>query len=156
MASSIDWPFFLFYSTQQNYSFSGAFSTLSKLVVIAVMLRGRHRGLPVAIDRAVVFRGYDFPDSLEDPSTVSIPRTNTTTADERRRGRPADPKGVGESYSEKHIPNGYGPASAVAVGEHLMAPPEESLEDGSSEVERSPEKSRLDTVPEGGSHARFG
>lgn len=37
-----------------NYSFSGSFRTLSKLVVIAVMLRGRHRGLPVAIDRAVM------------------------------------------------------------------------------------------------------
>jgi hypothetical protein len=28
--------------------------TLSKLVVCLVMLRGRHRGLPVAIDRAVM------------------------------------------------------------------------------------------------------
>ncbi|KAK8865865.1 hypothetical protein IAR55_001013 [Kwoniella newhampshirensis] len=37
-----------------NYSFSGSFRKLSKLVVIAVMLRGRHRGLPVAIDRAVM------------------------------------------------------------------------------------------------------
>lgn len=36
----------------QNYSFSGAFGPLSKLVVIIIMLRGRHRGLPVAIDRA--------------------------------------------------------------------------------------------------------
>jgi len=32
----------------------GTWSTLSKLVVIAVMIRGRHRGLPVAIDRAVM------------------------------------------------------------------------------------------------------
>jgi len=37
-----------------NYSFSGAFSPLSKLIVCAVMIRGRHRGLPVAIDRAVL------------------------------------------------------------------------------------------------------
>ncbi|WVR05816.1 hypothetical protein IAU60_002841 [Kwoniella sp. DSM 27419] len=37
-----------------NYSFSGGFRKLSKLVVICVMLRGRHRGLPVAIDRAVM------------------------------------------------------------------------------------------------------
>jgi hypothetical protein len=39
---------------QDNYSMSGAFSVLSKLVVIMVMIRGRHRGLPVAIDRAIV------------------------------------------------------------------------------------------------------
>lgn len=30
-------------------------STFSKLVICVVMLRGRHRGLPVAIDRAIVF-----------------------------------------------------------------------------------------------------
>ncbi|CED82456.1 -domain-containing protein [Phaffia rhodozyma] len=37
-----------------NYSLSGGFKVLSKLVVCAVMIRGRHRGLPVAIDRAVM------------------------------------------------------------------------------------------------------
>jgi Trk-type K+ transport system membrane component len=37
----------------QAYSFSGAWTTSSKLVLCAVMLRGRHRGLPVALDRAV-------------------------------------------------------------------------------------------------------
>ncbi|EJD07960.1 uncharacterized protein FOMMEDRAFT_164765 [Fomitiporia mediterranea MF3/22] len=37
-----------------NYSFSGAFTPLSKLIVCAVMIRGRHRGLPNAIDRAVM------------------------------------------------------------------------------------------------------
>lgn len=36
----------------ENYSFSGAFTVTSKLIVIVIMLRGRHRGLPVAIDRA--------------------------------------------------------------------------------------------------------
>ncbi|KAL9620336.1 MAG: hypothetical protein Q9160_005135 [Pyrenula sp. 1 TL-2023] len=36
------------------YSFCGAWHKLSKLVLCAVMLRGRHRGLPVAIDRAVL------------------------------------------------------------------------------------------------------
>lgn len=33
--------------------FSGAWSKPSKLILCAVMLRGRHRGLPVALDRAV-------------------------------------------------------------------------------------------------------
>jgi len=30
-------------------------SNVSKLVLCAVMLRGRHSGLPVALDRAIVF-----------------------------------------------------------------------------------------------------
>ncbi|OXG99955.1 hypothetical protein C370_07377 [Cryptococcus neoformans A1-35-8] len=37
-----------------NYAFSGEFGTVSKLIMILVMLRGRHRGLPVAIDRAIL------------------------------------------------------------------------------------------------------
>ncbi|KAI9441617.1 cation transport protein-domain-containing protein, partial [Lactarius indigo] len=47
-----------------NYGFSGAFRPLSKLIVCLVMLRGRHRGLPVAIDRAVLlpFEYRQLPD----------------------------------------------------------------------------------------------
>ncbi|EFR01285.1 high-affinity potassium transporter [Nannizzia gypsea CBS 118893] len=37
-----------------NTSFSGQFHTLSKLVIIAMEIRGRHRGLPYALDRAVL------------------------------------------------------------------------------------------------------
>ena len=44
----------------QNYAFSGAFGPLSKLVVIVIMVRGRHRGLPVAIDRA----SESFPEPV--------------------------------------------------------------------------------------------
>jgi len=36
------------------YSFCGAWHIGSKLILVAVMLRGRHRGLPVAIDKAVL------------------------------------------------------------------------------------------------------
>lgn len=35
-------------------SLSGDFHTLSKLVICAMMIRGRHRGLPAAVDRAVM------------------------------------------------------------------------------------------------------
>ncbi|WWC88191.1 uncharacterized protein L201_003096 [Kwoniella dendrophila CBS 6074] len=37
-----------------NFSFVGEFGYASKIVIILVMLRGRHRGLPVAIDRAIL------------------------------------------------------------------------------------------------------
>ena len=51
---------------QQNYSFSGALSPLSKLIVCAVMIRGRHRGLPVAIDRAIL-----LPDEYKEAGMES-------------------------------------------------------------------------------------
>ena len=37
-----------------NTSMSGDFGVFSKLIMIAVMVRGRHRGLPNAIDRAIM------------------------------------------------------------------------------------------------------
>ncbi|EME81574.1 uncharacterized protein MYCFIDRAFT_107046, partial [Pseudocercospora fijiensis CIRAD86] len=37
-----------------NASFSAEFRTTSKLVIIAMMIRGRHRGLPYALDRAIL------------------------------------------------------------------------------------------------------
>ncbi|KAJ4480978.1 potassium transporter [Lentinula aciculospora] len=48
----------------ENYSFVGAMRPLSKLVVIVIMVRGRHRGLPVAVDRAVMLP-EDMADYLE-------------------------------------------------------------------------------------------
>jgi Trk-type K+ transport system membrane component len=38
----------------EAYSFCGAWHSMSKLILCAVMLRGRHRGLPVAIDKAIM------------------------------------------------------------------------------------------------------
>ena len=37
-----------------NASFSAEFKVISKLVIIAMMIRGRHRGLPYALDRAIL------------------------------------------------------------------------------------------------------
>ncbi|KAK0114268.1 hypothetical protein ONS95_013765 [Cadophora gregata] len=41
----------------QDYSFSGAWKPSSKVLLCVVMVRGRHRGLPVALDRAVRLPG---------------------------------------------------------------------------------------------------
>ncbi|KAL1310526.1 hypothetical protein AAFC00_000810 [Neodothiora populina] len=48
-----------------DYSFSGVWHTLSKLVLIVVMLRGRHRGLPYAVDRAVLLPGEELMEEMD-------------------------------------------------------------------------------------------
>ncbi|KAG2153183.1 cation transport protein-domain-containing protein [Suillus clintonianus] len=50
----------------ENYSFSGALKPLSKLILCIVMLRGRHRGLPVAIDRAIMLPS-EFEKTNDEP-----------------------------------------------------------------------------------------
>ncbi|WQF82584.1 Putative cation transporter [Colletotrichum destructivum] len=42
-----------------SFSFAGGWYTGSKLVMIMMMIRGRHRGLPVALDHAVKLPGWD-------------------------------------------------------------------------------------------------
>ena len=71
-----------FGSQVNNSSLSGDFNVISKLVIIALMLRGRHRGLPVAIDRAVMLpRGQSEHDALHDihrqRTDTSFSRTDT-------------------------------------------------------------------------------
>ncbi|KAH8930445.1 TrkH-domain-containing protein [Atractiella rhizophila] len=51
-----------------SYSLSGAFNTFSKLVICVVMIRGRHRGLPLAIDRSVL-----LPSTLEEHGEFRAP-----------------------------------------------------------------------------------
>lgn len=43
----------------QAFSFSGGWYTGSKLIMVMVMVRGRHRGLPVALDHSVKLPGWD-------------------------------------------------------------------------------------------------
>ncbi|KAH9816532.1 cation transport protein-domain-containing protein [Melampsora americana] len=48
-------------------SLCGQFSRLSKLVVILVMIRGRHRGLPLAIDRSILLPvDYNNQEEVEE------------------------------------------------------------------------------------------
>ncbi|KAK9312153.1 cation transport protein-domain-containing protein [Lipomyces starkeyi] len=59
----------------QLYSFSGGWHTLSKLVLCAVMLRGRHRGLPVAIDKAILLPSEHLAKAEEEDAYIRMERT---------------------------------------------------------------------------------
>lgn len=52
------------------YSFSGAWHTASKIVLCAVMIRGRHRGLPVALDHAVRLPGEHLHREEEEDNRI--------------------------------------------------------------------------------------
>ncbi|KAI1506257.1 cation transport protein-domain-containing protein [Biscogniauxia marginata] len=54
----------------QSYSFSGGMYTGSKIVMILVMLRGRHRGLPIALDRAVRLPGKRLTELEEEDAEI--------------------------------------------------------------------------------------
>lgn len=60
-----------------NYSFSGAWNVISKLILTAVMLRGRHRGLPVAIDKAVMLPHESIHWAEEEDAVVRSERSRS-------------------------------------------------------------------------------
>ena len=57
------------------YSFCGGWHVLSKLILCAVMIRGRHRGLPVAIDRAVLLPGEHLGAAEEEDAQIKLERS---------------------------------------------------------------------------------
>ena len=58
-----------------NYSFSGKLHNGSKIVLCLVMLRGRHRGLPVAVDKAVRLPGEKLHKEEQEDSKIRRSRT---------------------------------------------------------------------------------
>lgn len=59
------------------YSFCGGWHVFSKLILCAVMIRGRHRGLPVAIDRAVLLPGEYLAAAEEEDAQIRMERSVT-------------------------------------------------------------------------------
>ncbi|KAF2483418.1 cation transport protein-domain-containing protein [Neohortaea acidophila] len=70
-----------------DYSFSGSWRILSKLILCAVMLRGRHRGLPVAIDKAVLLPGDEVEGAKEEEDgRIRVARTLSRSRWEEAQG----------------------------------------------------------------------
>lgn len=70
-----------------DYSFSGSWRILSKLILCAVMLRGRHRGLPVAIDKAVLLPGDEVEGAKEEEDgRIRVARTSSRSRWEEAQG----------------------------------------------------------------------
>jgi Trk-type K+ transport system membrane component len=59
----------------QSYALSGGLHAASKVILAIVMMRGRHRGLPVAIDRAVRLPGENLHRDEEEDSRIRKSRT---------------------------------------------------------------------------------
>ncbi|KAI9685174.1 MAG: low affinity potassium transporter [Bathelium mastoideum] len=59
-----------------NASFSAEFAVISKLVIIAMEIRGRHRGLPYALDRAILLPSESLHKNEEDAAQRATRRTS--------------------------------------------------------------------------------
>jgi Trk-type K+ transport system membrane component len=93
-----------------NPSFSGQFRTLSKLIIVAMQIRGRHRGLPYALDRAILL-----------PSETLHQKENEDATRRARRGSNALDIGISMSTMDGITRTGTGLSrkSSGSGGERL-------------------------------------
>ena len=61
-----------------NTSFSGQFRVISKLVIAAMMIRGRHRGLPYALDRAILLPSESLQQKEAEDADLRYNKRRTT------------------------------------------------------------------------------
>jgi Trk-type K+ transport system membrane component len=76
-----------------NASFSTEFRTLSKLIIISMMLRGRHRGLPYALDRAILLPSESLQRQEKQMDQMRRERRNSM-ASFRRPSQPGQDRHV--------------------------------------------------------------
>ena len=94
-----------------NASLSAEFAVLSKLVIAAMMIRGRHRGLPYALDRAILLPSENLHKkeaeeatrrSLRRPSFSVANTTGRDSAEVRSAASANAGAGVGAEADDPH------------------------------------------------------
>ena len=70
-----------------NASFSAEFSVVSKLVIIAMQIRGRHRGLPYELDRAILLPSDSLHKKEDEDAAKRVQRRNSSISNLEPMGR---------------------------------------------------------------------
>ena len=65
----------------RNTSFSGEFNVVSKLVIIAMQIRGRHRGLPYQLDRAILLPSESLHRKEAEDASKRLARRNSNASE---------------------------------------------------------------------------
>ncbi len=99
-----------------NTSFSGEFKTLSKLVIIAMQIRGRHRGLPYELDRAVLLPSESLHEKEAAEANRMLQRRRTSLSNTSK----GDLSRMKSSTSQSQAP--FSPFSPSPLQDNTLAP----------------------------------
>ena len=98
-------------------SFSAEFSVVSKLVIIAMQIRGRHRGLPYELDRAVLLPSDALHKKEDEDAAKRIQRRNSSISNLDPIGRTLSSRTpTGGPVSGSTWPTMVAPETATASG----------------------------------------
>jgi hypothetical protein len=132
---------------QKNTSLVGVLGTLSKLIIIVVMVRGRHRGLPLAIDRSVMLPNEAL--QMDENESVRLARHPTRSTMSARGGglESVRPETDLERFQRQQDASGeqdFGFSfTQPAAVQPTLGRPSESEEESSSSKEAVPEATEM-------------
>ncbi|KAI4157114.1 MAG: hypothetical protein L6R39_000777 [Caloplaca ligustica] len=95
-----------------NTSFSGQFSVISKLVIIAMQIRGRHRGLPYELDRAILLPSELLHKNEDADAALRVQRRNSSLSNHAPIG-----SGLGKPPTMPRTPT-QGTSTGRESGDH--------------------------------------
>ncbi|KAH8176204.1 cation transport protein [Sarocladium implicatum] len=105
-----------------NASLCSQFSVVGKLVICAMMIRGRHRGLPYGLDRAVLLPSESrFENEAQDSQLVLVrtptARSGRTSVDARRASSLPRPRSLSRTRDRNIISSLLHPGPAISRSE---------------------------------------
>lgn len=95
-----------------NASFSSEFSVVSKLVIIAMQIRGRHRGLPYELDRAILLPSENLHKKEDTDASIRL---------QRRMSNVSNIEPVGSALQRPSTSaTGHGESTSLQAGTNLV------------------------------------
>ena len=122
-----------------NASLSAQFRVLSKLIVVAMMIRGRHRGLPYALDRAILLPSEKLQKNENEDGMLQ--RRQTRRGSIFAEGHEADRLHAGATWSQTEIDDHGLPSQHTLLRNQTM-PAASSANESAIADDQSPERTR--------------
>lgn len=88
-----------------NASFSAEFGTIAKLVIIAMQIRGRHRGLPYELDKAILLPSEHLQAKESEDAALRIRRRSSANLAQVSSGAAKTNSHTGRDRSEGRSPH---------------------------------------------------
>ncbi|KAK6352481.1 low affinity potassium transporter [Orbilia blumenaviensis] len=96
-----------------NTSFSGQLTSFSKIVILAMMVRGRHRGLPYELDRAILLPSESLQQKEEEDAALRLQRRIDTQERAERRSLRSMSRGPSAENANGGVINGAANSGAT-------------------------------------------
>ncbi|KAI0014104.1 potassium transport protein TRK1/TRK2 [Xylariaceae sp. FL0662B] len=120
-----------------NASLCSQFSVIGKLVIIAMQIRGRHRGLPYGLDRAVLLPSEHLNRKEAEDAELTLQRRQSAMSVGDHSVRPSSlARGRSRSVDKRHVLAGLLHPGPIYPNHHSTAKSDQSLGFGRMETLR--------------------